>query len=572
MMKSPMTENHQPSEPGPKRKTLSARFSSVLSWADTPTKTIGGAALIIAASGIVSRLLGFLRDHLLAARFGAGDTLDAYYAAFQIPDFFYSLIVLGALSAAFIPVFTDLIEKDRRDAAWKLVSELLKSLFVLLSVVAVLGAVFAPQLVGFLAPGFGDEKLALTVSLMRIMLLGPIFLGMSSVFGGVLVSFRQFVANAFAPVVYNLGIIGGILFFVPTMGVTGLAWGVIIGALAHALIQYPAFVRSGFGRHRLLRMPWHDENVRRVLWLMIPRTLGMAINQITAVIESQFASLLSSGSIAVLRLSNNIQSVPLGLFGIPFSLAAFPSLSIFAAQEKEKEFFEALSSTTRRILFFVVPISLFLIIFRAQFVRVILGSGQFDWNDTILTFGMLKWFAMSLFAQSLIPLFARAFFALQDTRTPFYISLTSAMVQVVLIPVLLPYYSVEALALAFSAGTIVNISLLYWFLRKRLTGEWNDRAFILPIFKAVLAALIAGVAAQVSKSVFALTITELDTTVKVLSQLLFGLSIGGAVFLGMAAWLRLEDFVAFKQFIWRKIFRNPVALSEAGDHPESGEW
>lgn len=540
-------------------------------WSGKPLRTVGGAAVIIAVSGIVSRVLGFLRDHLLAARFGAGDTLDAYYAAFQLPDFFYNLIVLGALSAAFVPVFTELIDHEHKDAAWRLTNELLTSLFVILVAVALLGMVFAPWVVHFFAPGFSGEKLALTTTLTRIMLLGPIFLGISSVFGGVLVSFKQFIGSSLAPIFYNLGIIAGISFLVPSFGPTGLGWGVVFGASLHLSVQYPAFARSGFRWHIPAHLPWHDRNVLRVLWLMIPRTLGMAINQVTTLVENQFASLLTSGSLSVLRLSNNIQSVPLGLFGIPFSLAAFPSLSIYAAQKKEKEFFEALTSTTRRILFFVVPISLFLIIFRAQFVRVILGSGEFDWNDTILTFEVLKWFAVSLFAQSLIPLFARAFFALQDTRTPFYISLVSALIQISLIPVLLPHFAIEGLAIAFSVGTIINIVLLYWFLRKRL-AEWSDRAMFIPAGKAVCAALLAALAAQVSKSVFTLTITELDTFAKVFSQLVFGLGIGSVVFLIVAAWLQLEDYKALKQFIWRKMFHNPEILSEAGDHPESGEW
>ncbi len=543
----------------------------IASWGSTPSTTVGGAALLIAFAGIASRFLGFIRDRVLASQFGAGDVLDAYYTAFRLPDLVYSFLVLGALSAAFVPVFTELLTQEKKEEAWKLTRGVLHVTLATLGLFALVGILFAPTLTHFLAPGFSEEKQALVTMLTRIMLLSPLFLAASSVFGGVLVSFKQFAAYSFAPVFYNVGIIFGALFLTRLFGPIGLAWGVVLGSMLHMLVQYPTLHRSGFRYQWELFTAWKDENVRKVLKLMVPRSLGMAVNQVSLLVMTIFASTLVSGSLAAFTLANNIQSVPLGLFGIAFSLAAFPSLSLFAAKKNDKEFFLMLAETSRKILFFVVPLSIFMIIFRAQCVRVILGTGNFDWQDTIATFEVLKFLALSLFAQSLIPLFARAFFALQNTKTPLYVALVSEALHISLIPILLPQYAVEGLAIAFSLSTIINFFLLYFFLR-RSVSYWDDKMLITPVAKIFMASIFAGAVAQFSKSVFALTTNELDTFIEVFLQLLSGLAIGGGSFILFSYWLKIEELERVKRFFLCKVFRQPETAALAEDHPEKGDW
>ena len=546
-------------------------FNNISMWTSVPSKTVGSAALLIASAGILSRVFGFLRDRILASHFGAGDVLDAYYAAFRIPDIIYSLLVLGALSAAFIPIFTELwADKKERDA-WKLTMDVLHLLLFLFGVLVLAGITFATPLTAWLAPGFSGEKQALVVSLTRVMLFSPLFLAISAVFGGVLVSFKQFAAYSFAPIFYNVGIILGILFLTPTLGPLGLAWGVVLGSFLHMLIQYPSLSRSGFIYRFSLWEAWKNKVVWRVMKLMVPRTLGMAVSQVSLLVMTIFASLLASGSLAVFTLANNIQSVPLGLFGIAFSLAVFPAFSFFVAKKRDEDFFRMLTETTRRILFFVVPISILMIVFRAQFVRVILGAGHFDWEDTILTFEVLKWLSLSLFAQSLIPLFARAFFAFQNTKTPFYIALVSEAIHIALIPLLLPQFAVEGLAIAYSVSSIINFGLLYFFLRHKLQ-VWDDREIFIPAMKIVFAALLAGAVAQLSKSVFALTIDELDTFVKVFLQLISGVAIGGGTFLIFCYWLKVDELSMIKNFLLYKVLRQPETAVLTEDHPEHGDW
>jgi len=540
-------------------------------WTFSRSETVGSAALLIALAGIVSRILGFFRDRILASQFGAGDVLDAYYAAFRIPDLLYSLLVLGALSAAFVPIFTELITEKKEVEAWRLTSGVLQLLFLVLGGLSFLGIIFASVFVPLITPGFSQEKTDMVILLTRIMLLSPIFLSLSAVLGSVLVSFKQFVAYSLAPILYNVGIIIGAVLLAPFFGPIGLAWGVVIGSLFHVLIQYPSIQKTGF---RFVVQPyffWKDVTIRRVVRLMIPRSLSLAVSQMSLFTMTIFASTLASGSLAVFTLANNIQSVPLGLFGIAFSIAVFPSLAIFFAEKKEKKFFETFSQTSTRILFFVVPISMFMILFRAQFVRVILGAGQFDWEDTILTFETLEILAFSLFAQSLIPLFVRAFFAIQDTKTPFYTALVSAFIQIALIPFLLPTYSLLALAIAFSVSNILNVVILYFFLRTKL-AFWNDATFFVPIIKIIFATVGAGIVAQISKSVFALTIDELDTFVKVFFQLGTGLTIGSVSFLIFCHWFKVEELGMVKRFILCKILRQPETATVTEDHPERGDW
>lgn len=541
-------------------------------WSERPIETLGGAAFIIALAGVASRVLGFLRDRLLASSFGAGDILDAYYAAFRLPDLVYGLLVLGALSAAFIPVFTSLVAHDEREKAWRLAQGALQWLVIILGGAALLGILFASQIASWIAPGFSPDKQALVAALTRIMLLSPMFLAISAVIGGVLVSFKQFLAYSFAPVFYNLGIIFGIIVLYPVFGVSGLSFGVVLGSLLHVLVQLPAFRRAGYRLNFLpLAETLSDPALRKVVRLMVPRSLAMAVNQISLVIVTVFSSTLISGSLAAFTLAINIQSVPLGLFGIAFSLASFPVLATLAAKHEDEEFFSVFAKTARRILYFVLPLSLFFIIFRAEIVRIVLGTGAFNWEDTILTFTVLGWLSVSLFAQSLIPLLVRTFFALQDTKTPLFAALFSEVVHLSLIPFLLPKFAVAGIAIAFSVGAITNVTLLYFFLRRRVAA-WRDWELLSGTARIALIAIMSAVVAQYSKGIFALTIDRLDTFLEVAVKLGVGIVIGVATYISFSALLGLPEYLQVKRFIWCRLLRRPETVALTEDHPERGDW
>jgi len=522
----------------------------------SPVQSVAGAALIISFAGIISRLLGMLRDRILASQFGAGDTLDIYYAAFRVPDLVYSLLVVGALSAAFVPVFTELVARHKKEKAWELASEILNLMVAAVIFISFFLALFAPFVMKLVVPGFSENKLASAAMFTRIMFLSPLFLGISAVFGGILVSFKKFLAYSLAPIMYNLGIIIGAVFLVKIMGPIGLAWGVALGAGMHMLIQYPAVKLSGFHYQLNFRKSFRDENARKVIRLMIPRSMGMAVTQINMLVITIFASILTSGSLAVFNFANNIQSVPLGLFGISFAVAAFPHLSSLAAEKSKKEFIRIFSRTFRRIIFFVAPLSLLIFVLRAEIVRVILGGGKFDWEDTVLTLQVLGILSLSLIAQSLIPLLARAFYALQNTKIPFYIALASEAVNITIVVLLIKKYEVMGLAAAFSAASALNAGLLILALKNKL-GELDGRRIVRSAGKIALASLAAGIVAQTSRYLASFFV-DLETFFEVFFQLVFSGGMGIAAFFLMCCYLRVEEFYDFKKSIFIRIFGYPT--------------
>lgn len=476
--------------------------------------SITAAALLVGGFSLVSRLLGIFRDRILAGQFGAGDTLDIYYAAFRIPDLIFNLLILGALSAGFIPIFTGLIKGplgkirslfgDDHKEAWELASNVLNILGLGLLILCGLGVIFAPSIMKLITPGFSREKMDLTVSLSRIMFLSPIFLGISSVFGGILQSFKRFFVYSLSPIFYNIGIIIGALYLVPLWGIYGLAWGVVLGAAAHLAVQIPALLQLGF-KYRF-KFDVRNARVIKIGLMMVPRTMSLAISQLNLLVITVIASTLASGSLTIFNFANNLQSFPVGIFGISFAIAAFPALSAVAFDKKN--LIKDLSSTVRQILFFIIPATVILLALRAQIIRVVLGTGRFDWQDTILTIDTLGFFAISLFAQALIPLLIRVFYARHDSKTPFAIGLGVALANIFLSIWLSGQMGVAGLALAFSLTSIANLILLWLWLNFEI-GNIDELKIFISTVKFSLAALAAGLAVQGMKLVIG---TNIDMT------------------------------------------------------------
>jgi putative peptidoglycan lipid II flippase len=534
-------------------KNLTHKFKN-----STPSTSLASAAFVIAAAGVASRLLGLVRDRILASQFGAGDALDVYYAAFRVPDLIYNLLILGALSAAFIPVFTNLLARDEKNEAWELVNIFLTTALMFLIALAVILAIFAPYLVKLITPGFSGEKMQSVVTLTRIMFLSPIFLGISGIFGGILNSFKRFLIYSIAPLLYNLGIIIGALFLVKPFGIAGLAWGVVLGAFMHMIIQYPNVKLTGM--RYFPRLDFKNRHLRRIITLMIPRTMGLAVTQINLLVITIIASTLSAGSLAIFNFANNLQSVPLGFLSVPFVLAVFPTLSHLAAKENWEEFVANFSKVFRQILYFIIPASVLMLVLRAQIVRVVLGAGKFGWEDTILTFQALGIFSVSLFAQCLVPLLARSFYALHNTRIPFYTGLAAEAVNLFLAIFLSQRYGILGLVWAFSFASIVNMFLLILILRKKL-DYLDDKKIISVISKISVSALSAGLIAQLAKIGIGHYII-LDTFANVFFQMAVSAALGIATYLALTYFFRLEELRYLKTFLSAKILRSRQTLPE----------
>lgn len=525
-------------------------------WLSSKIETIAGAAVILAGASFASKLLGLIRNRVLAAQFGAGDTLDAYYAAFRIPDALFQFIVLGALSAGFIPVFVELMEGRRdTDEHWRVAASLLNALLILLALLSALFIIFAPQLQSLIAPGFSGEKLGLTIKLARIMALGPIFLGISAVLSGVLQAHRRFVIYALAPVLYNFGIIVGALWLVQVWGVGGLAWGVVLGAFLHMAVQMPFAGALGFSWRPVLELG--NVAVRKIAWLSVPRLMGLAVTQINLLVVTVVASKLEAGSLAVFNLASDIQSVPLGLFGISLATAAFPAFSEFVARADFDGLRRSFSSTTRLILFLTVPFAVLLLLLRAQIVRVLLGAGQFDWPDTIATADTLAFFALSLFAQGLLPLLARAHYALKDTRAPLIAGAIGVGLNVALVFGLRETLGIAGLALAFSVSTIVSVAVLWLMLRSKIKSL-EEYTIVWSLFKISVAALGMASVVQVMK-IWLAKYVDMQTGWGIFTQGAIAGGLGLLVYLLIALALRSVEAHAIKNAFAKKLFRSKEA-------------
>lgn len=513
------------------------------------TQNIRQGAFVISFFTIISAILGLIRDRIFASKFlvskigEVNQSLDVYYAAFFIPDTLYFLIFLGALSSAFIPVFTSLISKKEEKKAFYVANLFLNLSLAGLVVLSIFIFVLAPYLIKFITPGFSPEKQHLTVSLIRVMLLSPLFFGISNTAGGILNSYKRFTIFAIAPCLYNLGIIFGSLTFYKSLAIYGPAIGVIIGAFLHMIVQVFGAHQLGF-RYRPV-FDFKNKEVIKIFKLMIPRSTALAVERINKFVFLIIASTLGVGSVSIINLSSNLQSFPVSFFGIAIATATFPFLAETASLNKVDDFKQNLSKGISQILYLILPASLILILLRAQIVRIILGAGHFGWTDTKLTAACLGIFSFSLFAQGIIPLLCRSFYALKDTITPLKLSLISALLNILasllftrnfMIPFFQSFFKLKngfdprvvGLALAFSLSSVVYLILLWQALKRRLGVVKRNLGLV--ILKIVLASLVMGLFVQLGKLLFG-SILDLSAGLNVLIQFCLASFFGGAAYI-----------------------------------------
>lgn len=526
------------------------------------SKTVTGAAVIIAAATLTNKGVGIIRDRVIAHYFGTGPVTDAYYAAFKIPDLIYGLLVVGALSAGFIPVFTKLYNQTSKEAAWKLASNAANIIGLALVFVCSLGAILATPLARLITPGFSPESAALVAPFMRVMFISPLALGLSMVAGGILQSLRSFVIFSVAPIFYNIGIIIGAWIFRPILGPIGLAWGVVLGAFLHFAIQFYSVQTAGY------RWKWtldlKDRALRQIGKMLVPRTMGLAVSNVNVIITTALASLLPAGTVAAYNFADNLQWVPIGVFGISYSLAAFPAMSAAVAGQKHEDFIRYFASTARQIIFFIVPASILFLLLRAQIVRVILGSGEFDWTATINTANALAFFSLGMFAQALIPLLARAFYALSDSKTPFIVAVISGLINIIASLIFMRSLGIAGLALAASIGALVNLSLLFFTLRQK-TGDLEEEKTASSVLRIAIAALFMAIVIQILKYPLAKIFNQ-DYFWGIFGQGAVAGTAGLAIYVGLCYALKLPELNQFIQSFKKKWGGLQNATPEEIDH------
>lgn len=521
-------------------------FRRVLTFFMRRQTGILSAASVIMMTVAVSRVLGLVRDRMLAARFSTSD-LGVYYAAFRLPNLIFELLVMGALSTAFIPVFTSFLETDRKNEAFKLASIVINIGFVIFVVFSLPLLIFTKQICQFLAPGFDNSQIELMASFTRIMMLAqvaPLLLG--NFFTGMLQSFRNFIIPALAPVVYNIGIIIGIIFLSSSYGLYAPVYGVVIGSLLFTVIQIPLVLAYGY-KHSW-SFDFHFPGVKEVGKLIGPRTIGLAVSQIDTTVDLILSTLLGASAVTIFNFAQHLQQVPIGLFGASLAQAALPSLSGTWAKKNSGEFKSILLSSFHQILFLVIPLSAILVVLRIPIVRLVFGASRFDWESTVLTGKTLAFFALSLFAQSLIQLLARGFYALHDSKTPVFIGGVSVLINTVLsiIFVWVLHMPIWSLGLSTSVASIIQVLFLLLYLNGKV-GGFNRMELIVPALKIFLAGLVTGFALYIPIKLLDKLVFDTTRTFSLLLLTTISTSIGLAVYFFLAWFLEIPEFsILFK--------------------------
>lgn len=492
------------------------------------------AAYLLAIFTVFAQLLSLIRDRLLAHHFGASAILDVYYASFRIPDLIFILVTTFVSASVLIPIFSQSIEDQEK---FKKIINSVFTVFIFLTIaVCLLTFIFTPHILKFVLPGINDPVYQkYLIDMTRILLLSPLFLGISQLLGGIVQAYKRFFIYAISPILYNIGVVVGVVFFYPNFGIYGLVYGVVLGVVLHLIIQLPFIASKKVLPKLTFKIDW--QAVKSIVTLSLPRALALTSSQITTLVLFSISSTLAVGSITIFGFANNLQSVPLSIIGVSYSLAAFPTLSRLFASGQKTEFLDQVANAAKHIIFWSLPATVLFIVLRAQIVRTILGSGEFSWNDTRLTAAALALFSISILAQSIILLFVRGYYSAGKTVKPVIYSVASAIFTIGLVFLLMWWYRIDetlkfffdsilrvsnlvgteilVLPLAFSIGMILN-AILLWFSFEKDFGSISA-SLKRPFFHSLTASLVIGYFSYTSLQIFD-NFFNLETTMGVFAQ------------------------------------------------------
>ncbi|MBI2195813.1 MAG: murein biosynthesis integral membrane protein MurJ [Candidatus Levybacteria bacterium] len=509
------------------------------------------AAFVIMVTVILSQVLGLVRQRLLVSIFGASNTLGVYLASSRLPDFLFQLIIAGALSSAFIPIFSSYLAKNKQEDANRLASTLLSFSLLTFAILALVLFIFAPYFSGLMAPGFSHEQITLMGNLTRIIIFGEILFMIGSFLSAILQSFHRFFVAGFAAALYNLGIIIGIVLLSPMFGIYSAAYGVILGALIFVVAQIPGVLKVGFSFKPSLE--FRKDGMKDVLQLMWPRTIGLAIFQLGTILTVTLVSLIPNPgrNYVIFDYAQILSFAPIVLFGQSIAQAAFPVLS--KEKDKIEEFKATFMTSFNQILYLMLPISVLFLVLRIPIVRLVFGAAAFDWEATVLTGRTLAFFSISLFAQALVFLVARGFYAMHDAKTPLYVGAFSTAIMLGLGFLFVTFYKLGApgIAFAYSLGSIVNFFLLLIFLDRKI-GSFDKVPMSASIFKILVATFFTGFALYIPIKLLDQLVFDTTRTINLL------ILTGIASFAGLSLYLFLTWLFNVKEaqtflYLFRKI-------------------
>lgn len=522
--------------------------------------TILSASLVLAITFGLSAILGFLRSRFLYAAFFkcCVADLDAYNAAFRIPDLIFKLLVTGALSASFIPVFSSALQKDEK-RAYQIASNVINILIIVFSIAALIALIFTKPLNSLIASGFTGDQINLMVELTRVLLLAQIFFLISNFLTAILQVNQIFILPAISPIIYNLFIIISIFTLAPAFGIHGVVYGAVVGAFFHMAVQIPAVHRQGFKYSFILHTKLNE--VKEVFRLMVPRSLSLGLGEIENTVTLFFASSLSAGSLSLLNLALQLMYLPSRIFGTTVGQASLPMLSKNIARNELDSFRETVNKILLQSLFLALPVTVIILVQRLAIVRLLFGSQEFPWSATLTTARILAFLTPAIICQAIIQILIRAFYALHNTKIPFKVSFVSLFTNVATSFILVNYTNlgVVGLAISSSIGNITQLIGLFYFFIKIVDGfDWIKT--LKKINQMLFGSLTMGIATWLSLKFLDLFI--LDTTRVLPLTIVFSISslVGIFVYFLTSYKLHIEELKDYHKFfikfqnILKKIF------------------
>ena len=506
-------------------------------------RAIARATVVIAVINLTSKLLGFIRDMVIAREFGATGATDAYLVAYTVPYVLMNILAI-ALATVVVPIFSEYQSKGQRQEAWRLfatVTNLTALAFAVLSGIGMLGA---PFLVKIIAPGLSPEVSQLTVELTRIMLPMLVFMGVSTLFNGLLNANNVFALPAFTIVLANSVVIISTLTLGKVMGIHGVALGTMLGMVLAAVVQVPKLYRIGF-RPRF-DFDWHNPGAKKVMAMMFPVALGVSVNQLYIIIDRMLASGLAEGSISALNYANKLILLPLGLFVMAIGTAFYPTLTRQAVDSSAGNMADTLRRAFRMVVLLSLPAGVGLFVLRYPIVKLLFERGAFDARATEMTAFALLFFSIGLVGQSVNVILTRGFYALHDTRTPVKLTVVTVLINLAFSLMLIGVLQHGGLALANSIAALANTAMLGWFLARKIKNLWNAQMFVFA-FQVLLASGIMGVAVYYTNSCVQTAFAGFGS-LGLAMQVAAAISAGIAVYGLAAAVLRIEEtslFIAY---------------------------
>lgn len=521
--------------------------------------TILSAAVIISVSTGLSAILGVVKNRLLARQFGISNELAVFYTADYIPGLLYSVIIVAAISSVFIPIFTSLLKKDEKEA-FKTASTIINSTLVFFLIAGSLTFIFSQVIFKAISFGqFAPAENLLGSQLMRLLIIAQMFLVLGSLITNVLQSYKYFLIPAVAPIVYNLGIVLGIIFLSPSIGIYGPTLGLLAGALFHFIIQIPLLKETGF--RFSLSFDIKNSGFVKALSLIPARIVSVVIGTFIQTINNSFAILISTSSVISLKFANQLQGFPINLFGFSLAVASLPTLSAESENKDLTSFKKTFLTSFHQMMFLVMPLSMILFILRIPVVRIVYGVSNFPWESTVETASVLAIFSFSIFAQSANYLITRCFYALKDTVTPVAVSVGTTVINVALSAflVVILKYDVWSVAFSFTLTSIFDMLILLYLLDKK-TGGIQTKKLFNPFAKISLATLLMGITLYVPIKLLDQVIFDTTRTINLLALTVIAGTSGVATYLIFTKILKVEEIELLYKLIRKlKLSKKEVA-------------